>query len=54
VRQRMTPARWKHQQVRNRLDDGESFEEAVYGMQRDYIANQAETFLQGSFAEWLQ
>ena len=53
VRQRMTPARWKHQRVSDRLDDGEPFEEAIYGMQRTYIENQAETFLDGSFAEWL-
>jgi hypothetical protein len=35
------------------LDEGEDFAEAVYAMQRTYIENQAETFLDGSFVEWL-
>ena len=54
VRQRMTPGRWKRRRVEERLEGGESFEEAVYGMQRAYITNQQKTFLDGSFAEWLQ
>jgi hypothetical protein len=47
-----TPAAWKRREVEQRLDRGESFETAVYGMQRRYIDQQAETLVEGGFADW--
>ena len=47
-----TPASWKHDRVRERLDDGESFEAAVEATQREYIKNQSETLVDGGFSEW--
>jgi hypothetical protein len=34
---RTVPSRWKLTRVRDRLDDGEVFAEAVHGMQREYV-----------------
>ncbi|WP_132058477.1 hypothetical protein [Halorussus amylolyticus] len=53
ARHGLTPASWKRERVRDRLDDGESFEDAVYGMQRDYIERQSETLIDGTFADWV-
>ena len=53
ARHGLTPASWKREQVRNRLDDGMDFEEAVYGMQRAYIDHQSMTLIDGSFADWV-
>ncbi|MFC7080361.1 hypothetical protein [Halorussus caseinilyticus] len=53
ARHRLTPASWKRERVRDRLDGGESFEEAVYGMQREYVEQQAETLIDGTFADWV-
>jgi hypothetical protein len=47
-----TPADWKREQVRSRLDDGADFADAVTGMQRAYVERQSETLLEGSFADW--
>jgi hypothetical protein len=47
-----TPAQWKRGEVERRLDRGDDFETAVYGMQRRYIELQAETLIDGSFADW--
>ncbi|GAB7095759.1 glutamate-cysteine ligase family protein [Halolamina litorea] len=52
VENRTTPASWKVDRVRSRLDDGEAFAEAVTATQREYIYEQSETLLQGTFAEW--
>ena len=49
----ITPASWKRDHVRSALSAGTSFENAVYAMQSDYIQNQRETLLSGSFADWL-
>ena len=48
-----TPAAWKRSEVRQRLDDGDSFAEAVTGMQRTYVDRQKETLLEGCFTDWL-
>ena len=48
----ITPADWKRAAIRDRLDDGESFTDAVYGMQRAYIENQSETLVSGGFSSW--
>jgi hypothetical protein len=48
---RTTPSAWKKDRVRERLDDGASFEEAVHGMQRDYISLADE---HDSFAGWIE
>jgi hypothetical protein len=51
---RTTPAGWKRDRVRERLDDGTDLAEAVHGMQRDYVRRQARTLLEGTFADWLR
>ena len=53
VDRRMTPARWKHDRVRERMAAGEPFGQAIWGMQADYIDAQSETLIEGSFLEWL-
>ncbi|ESP88744.1 hypothetical protein [Candidatus Halobonum tyrrellensis] len=50
--ERVTPAGWKRREVRDRLDDGASFADAVESMQRRYIDEQAETLVDGQFADW--
>ena len=52
VETRTTPASWKRDRVRSRLAAGESFAEAVYGTQREYIGHQAETLVEGGFSGW--
>ncbi|GAB7090826.1 hypothetical protein JCM18237_10970 [Halorubrum luteum] len=52
VETRTTPASWKRGRVRSRVAGGESFEEAVHGMQREYIGHQAETLVEGGFSGW--
>ncbi|MFD1645616.1 hypothetical protein [Haloarchaeobius litoreus] len=54
VRQHTTPARWKHDRVRELVADGTAFDEAVYTAQGEYIDAQRETLLSGSFADWLR
>jgi hypothetical protein len=54
VDRRMTPARWKYEQVTERVERGEPFAQAVWGMQSAYIDAQAETLIDGSFLEWLE
>jgi hypothetical protein len=49
----VTPADWKRERVRSRVADGESLETAIPAMQRAYVANQTETLLDGTFADWL-
>ncbi|WP_128478441.1 glutamate--cysteine ligase family protein [Halorussus pelagicus] len=53
ARHRLTPASWKRERVRDRLDDGADFEDAVYGMQSDYVEMQSETLIDGTFADWV-
>ncbi|WP_254536694.1 hypothetical protein [Halomarina litorea] len=48
-----TPARWKHERVREAVESGTPFAEAVWGMQAEYIDRQEETLIEGSFADWL-
>jgi len=49
----VTPADWKVTEVETRLDSGESFEDAVRGMQQTYIRKQADADLEETFASWL-
>jgi len=49
---RATPASWKVDRVRDRLRDGEGFADAVHAVQREYVARQRETLLDGDFASW--
>ncbi|NHN58408.1 MULTISPECIES: hypothetical protein [Halorussus] len=53
ARHRLTPASWKRERVRERLDDGEAFADAVHGMQAEYVERQAETLIDGTFADWV-
>ena len=53
ARHATTPTGWKHDRIREALDGGSSFENAVYAMQCEYIENQRETMLSGSFADWV-
>jgi hypothetical protein len=50
---RVTPASWKVDRVRERVADGESLEDAVTATQREYVEKQAETFVDGAFADWV-
>ncbi|SHH25235.1 hypothetical protein [Halobaculum gomorrense] len=53
ARTRLTPAAWKRRRVRERLDDGADFAEAVGAMQRTYVERQRETLFEGTFADWI-
>ncbi len=53
VRHGITPAEWKRREVQDRLNDGDDFESAVYGMQRRYVERQRESLLDGSFTDWV-
>jgi hypothetical protein len=50
----VTPASWKRDRVRSRVEAGESLATAIPAMQRSYVANQRETLLDGSFVDWLE
>jgi hypothetical protein len=50
---RTTPARWKHDIVSERVDNGTPLAEAIWGMQSMYIDHQEDTLIDGSFADWL-
>ena len=50
----VTPASWKRDRVAERMEDGEPFAQAIWGMQSDYIDAQRETLIEGSFLEWLE
>ncbi len=52
-RRLITPARWKHRSVSRRLGDSDDIAEAIQGMQRDYIELQADTLIDGVFADWV-
>jgi len=54
VDERVTPASWKVERVRERLDAGDSFADAVTAVQRGYVHRQAETLVEGSFADWIR
>jgi hypothetical protein len=49
----VTPAGWKRREVRERLDDGATFEDAVVQTQCAYIDRQENTLIEGSFADWV-
>jgi len=53
VRKGLTPAGWKRQVVSTHLESGANLETAITEMQRRYVAQQRETLLEGSFADWL-
>ena len=52
VRRRRTPAAWKRSLVAARLDRGRSLADAIHGAQREYLARQRETFVDGRFSDW--
>ncbi|MFB6310075.1 MAG: hypothetical protein ABEH64_02710 [Salinirussus sp.] len=49
----MTPARWKHNHVREAVAAGVPLTEAIWGMQSAYIDRQAQTLIEGGFVDWL-
>jgi PAS domain-containing protein len=49
----LTPARWKHREVRRRVEDGAPLGEAIWGMQADYIDRQDDSLIEGCFTDWL-
>jgi predicted RNase H-like nuclease (RuvC/YqgF family) len=53
VDRRVTPARWKHDRVADRVERGEPLGEAIWGMQAAYIDRQEETLVEGTFVDWL-
>ncbi|MCJ0620443.1 hypothetical protein JZX76_13295, partial [Haloarcula hispanica] len=54
VDRRLTPARWKHDYVRRRVEENVPLAEAIWGMQATYIRHQEETLLEGSFVDWFE
>ncbi|WP_226022457.1 hypothetical protein [Halomicrobium salinisoli] len=54
VDRRLTPARWKHNYVRQHVDEGVPLAEAIWGMQSQYVQRQSETLIEGSFVDWLK
>ena len=52
VENRVTPASWKLDRARDRIEDGEPFADAVQDTKREYVHQQRETLLQGAFANW--
>jgi gamma-glutamyl:cysteine ligase YbdK (ATP-grasp superfamily) len=52
TRRRRTPASWKRSLVAARLDEGLSLTDAIHGAQREYLAQQRETFVDGDFSDW--
>ncbi|WP_435333294.1 hypothetical protein [Haloarchaeobius sp. TZWWS8] len=54
VRQEVTPASWKHDRVREAVDEGSDLDEAIFEAQRAYVDHQRETLLEGTFADWLR
>jgi len=53
VDRRLTPARWKHEDVRRHVEENVPLAEAIWGMQSRYVREQSRTFLDGTFADWL-
>jgi len=53
VDRRVTPARWKHDRVRDSVEAGVPLAEAIWGMQSDYVDRQSDTLIEGSFTDWL-
>lgn len=52
TRRRRTPAAWKRSLVATRLDEGLSLADAIHDAQREYLAYQRETFMDGCFSDW--
>ncbi|AZH25844.1 hypothetical protein [Haloplanus aerogenes] len=48
----ITPARWKRDRVRDRVENGEPLGKAIPAMQRAYVDEQTETLLDGAFTDW--
>ncbi|WP_424001547.1 hypothetical protein ACOZ4I_16700 [Haloarcula salina] len=54
VDRRLTPARWKHDYVRRRVEENVPLAEAIWGMQATYIRRQEENLLDGTFVDWFE
>jgi hypothetical protein len=53
LERRTTPARWKHDHVSEQVETNVPLTEAIWGMQAEYIDNQTETLIDGTFIDWL-
>lgn len=49
----VTPAAWKRRRVRDHLDAGADFGDAVSAMQWTYVERQRETLVEGTLADWV-
>jgi hypothetical protein len=49
----LTPARWKHDMVADRVGAGVPFTEAVWAMQSAYIDEQQGSLVEGCFTDWV-
>jgi hypothetical protein len=49
----VSPARWRLDRVRERVQAGEDLESAVRAAQRTYVDRQADTLVEGTFTDWL-
>ena len=47
-----SPAEWRHDRVARLVEGGESLAKGIHTAQREYIDQQKETLLEGSFADW--
>lgn len=52
VDRRMTPARWKHDRLRQHSARGLSLDEAVIAAKREYLQEHRRTRIDGSFVDW--
>jgi hypothetical protein len=50
----ITPARWKHDAVREAVEEGVPLGEAIWGVRVAYVREQEGTLVEGTFVDWLE